>query len=63
MKKTPVLHCISSFKGTYKKLQETAIISCCFTSAFTSAYIIFYNFLELHSTLSEKRFLSQIYLF
>ena len=28
----------------------------CFTSAFTSADIIFYNFLELRSTLSEKYF-------
>ena len=35
-----------------------------FQSAFTSADIIFHNFLELHSTLTDKkRFLSQIFPF
>ena len=61
-KYTPVLHCISSFEGIpFKKLRDTAtsscipppspssVISCCFSSAFTSADIIFHNFLELHS--------------
>ena len=56
----PFSHCISSFEGTsYKKLQVTAIssfISCCFTSALTSADITFYKFLEVYSLLSEKRF-------
>ena len=37
-----VLHCVTSFEGTsYKKLHDTAtgpFISCCLTSAFTSAY-------------------------
>ena len=33
-------------------------ISCCFILAFTSTDVIFHKFLELHSTLSEKRFLS-----
>ena len=62
-----VLHCISRFEGTsYEKLQGTvtsSFVSCCFTSAFTSPDIIFYNFLELHLASSEKRFLSQISLF
>ena len=55
----PFSHCVSSFEGTSnKKLQVTAISSfiSCFTPAFTSADTIFYNFLEVYSTLSEKRF-------
>ena len=59
----PVLHCISRFEGTsYQKLHDTATSSfvSCFTSAFTSPDIFFYNFLEFHLALSEKRFLSQI---
>ena len=55
-----ILHCISSFEGTfYTKLQDTAtscFISCSFISGFTLADINFYNFLELHSALSEKHF-------
>ena len=55
-----MVHCISNFECTsYNKIQDTAIssfISCCFISAFVSADIIFYNFLEPHSTFSEKRF-------
>ena len=46
--------------------QDTAtssFISCCFTSSFTSADIIFYSFLEICSILSEKRFSSQVFLF
>ena len=43
--KNAFLYCISSFEGTsYKKLQFTApssFISCCFTSAFTSADVFF----------------------
>ena len=56
----PFLRCISSFDGSYKKLKDTAtnLFVSCFTSAFTSADIIFYNFLELCSALSEKIFLS-----
>ena len=34
----------------------SSFISCSFTSAFTSADIIFYNFLELNSKLSKKDF-------
>ena len=56
----PVLQRISSFEGTsYKKLQDIAtssFISCCLTSIFTSADIIFYNFSELDSKLSKKYF-------
>ena len=63
-----VLHCISVLKviliKSYKiQLATSFFISCCFTLAFTSGDIIFYKFLELHSTLSEKIFLSQIFLF
>ena len=62
-----MVHCISNFECTsYNKIQDTAIssfISCCFTSAFTSADITFYNFLEPHSTFSEKRFFVRIFRF
>ena len=49
----PVMHCVSSFKGTSsKKLQDTANASFfCFTSAFTSRY--FLELLRLHSTLKK----------
>ena len=47
----------------YIATSANSFISCCFTSAFTSANIIFYNFLEHQTTLSLKRFLSQIVLF
>ena len=47
-------------EGTsYKMLQDIAassFISCCFTSAFTLADIIFYNFSRLESKLSKKIF-------
>ena len=53
-----VLQGVSSFEGIYyKKLQDIAtssFISCCLTSIFTSADIIFYNFSELDSKLSKK---------
>ena len=58
-KYTSVLQCISSFEGTsYGKLQDTAtssFVCSCFISAFTSADITFYNFLELHSKLPLPR--------
>ena len=56
----PVLHSVASFKGAYKKLEDTArssFVSCCFNSAFTSAVIIVYNFPELRLALSEKIYL------
>ena len=59
----PVLRCMSSFEGnSYKNFQDRA------TSSFIScsvklADIIFYIFIELHSTLSGKRFLPPIFLF
>ena len=63
----PVIHFISRFESTsYEKFQDTAtssFVSCCFTSAFTLPDITFYNFLELHVALSEKRLLSQVFLF
>ena len=53
-----VLQGVSSFEGIcYKKLQDIAtsyFISCCLTSIFISADIIFYNFSELDSKLSKK---------
>ena len=58
-KYTPFAHCISGFQGTYKNLQDAAIssfISYYFTSVFTSADTISHNSLELHSSLTEKRF-------
>ena len=48
---------------SYKDIATSSFIYCSFTSAFLSADFIIYNFLELYSTLSEKRFLSQIFLF
>ena len=64
----PFLHSNSSFEGTsYKNLQDShqltsSFISYCFTLAFTSAAdIIFHNFLELHSALSEKRFVTHFF--
>ena len=55
---------MSSFEGAFYKIQSTSyFISLCFTLVFTSADIVFHNFLELHSTLSEKKVFSQIFLF
>ena len=55
----PFLHYISSLEGTsYKALQDTVTRSftfLLFLLTFTSADIIFHKFLELHSTLSEKK--------
>ena len=66
-KYSPFLHCVSSFEGiSYAGLKDPAtssFISYCFTLALTSANLIFHNFLELHSALSEKKILSQIFLF
>ena len=66
MKNTCLLvHCISSFEGpSYKKIQDAAslpvplvLVAFFITSTFTSADIIFYNFLEPNPTSSEKIFL------
>ena len=61
------LHCISGFEGTsFKKIvrySHQTFYFMLFLLVFTSADIIFHNFLELHSALSEKRFSSQISLF
>ena len=66
-KYTPALHCILSFEGTsYKKLQDGAIsffTSCCFTSALPSANIVYYKFLELDSSFSEKDFCLELSFF
>ena len=53
---------------SYKKLldRDTAtwsFISCFYCSFYISRYVIFHQFLELHSTLSEKKNSSQIFLF
>ena len=50
-------------KVLLKSLYDTPIssfICYCFALAFTSADIIFHNFFELHSVLTENKFLSQI---
>ena len=61
MKNTPFLHCISSFLKVLPikicKISTRFFISC-FILVFPSADIIFHKYLELHSTLFEKRFLS-----
>ena len=45
------------------KIQPPDLYFLLFLLTFTSADIIFHKFLELHSTLSEKKFSSQIVLF
>ena len=47
----------------YKTQPPQLFISFCSKLVFTSGDIIFHKFLELHSTLSKKIFLSQIFLF
>ena len=63
----PVLQFISSFEGTsYKMLQDIAtssFISCFLTLVFTSADIIFYNFLKFNTKLSKKKNSPRISLF
>ena len=63
----PVLHCISSFEGTYKMIKDVAISSFYFwlfcISSYPSEDIIFYNFSEVDSKLSKKWFLSPTSLF
>ena len=44
----------------YQKLQDIATISCCLTSVFRLADIIFYNFSEPNSKLSTKKVFSRI---
>ena len=43
-----------------KDTGTSSFISYCFTLTFTSADIIFHNFLELYSTLSEKLFVKNV---
>ena len=63
----PVLYYRSSFEGTSCiKLQDVAtssFISHCFTSASSPADIIFYNFSELDSKLSNKDFCQEFSFF
>ena len=47
----------------YKTQLPDLIFLMFYISFFTSADIIFHNFLELHLTLSEKRFSTQNFLF
>ena len=47
----------------YNYVATSSFISCCFTSAFTSADIIFYNFLELHLTSEKKYFCHEFFFF
>ena len=48
---------------SYKIVATSSLNSSCFTSAFRSTDIIFYNFSELDSKLSKKISSSQIFLF
>ena len=61
-----VLQCLSSFEDiSYEKLQDTAassFVCCCFILALEQHIPFFYNFLERHSKLSEKRFSTQIFI-
>ena len=62
------IHCISSFEGIYKKLQDIAsyqffLFLVVLHQLLISEEIIFYNFSELDSKLSENRFFSQISIF
>ena len=61
-KHIPFLHCISSFEGYIKDTATSSFIYCSFILSFTLADIVFHKFLEFHSPLFEKRFLSQILL-
>ena len=57
-------HFISSFMVLLiKRYSHQFFISCYFLAAFTSTDTMFYNFSELHATLSEKRFPSQVSFF
>ena len=52
------------YENLYVRSSHQIFCFLLFLLAFTSADIIFHTFLELHSTLSEKkRFLSQLFLF
>ena len=56
----PVLHCISSFKGTYKKLQDIATSSFYFLLFYINFYISRFHFLQLFRTwfkiIKKKKF-------
>ena len=59
MKNTYMFYIVFQVLRKYfsEKLQDTAtssFIFCCFKLVFVSADIIFYNFLKIHSTLSEQ---------
>ena len=52
------LRCVSRFEGTFRKnckIQSVDLLFLVVLRAFTSADIIFHKFLELQSTLSEKK--------
>ena len=63
----PFLHCIPSFDGTsYKNIKRYShqiLYFLLFLLTFTSAVSFFHIFLELHSTLSEKKDFSQNFSF
>ena len=64
MKNTCLLvHCISSFESTSYKKKYKIQLPVPLHPAFTSVDINFCNFLEPHSTFSEKGFLPQVFLF
>ena len=54
----------AAYNYTYRnRNRNRTFTSCFYILAFTSGDIIFYKFLELHSTLSKKQLLSQIFSF
>ena len=63
----PLLYCVSSFEDTIIKICKTEppdLLFLVFNSFYASiADIIFHKFLELHSELSVKKYLSQIFFF
>ena len=63
----PLLYCVSSFEDPIIKICKTDppdLLFLVFISFYTSiADIIFHKFLELHSELHVKKYLSQIFFF
>ena len=59
------LRCVSRFEGTFRKnckIQSVDLLFLVVLRAFTSADIIFHKFLELQSTLSEKKKKKKIFI-
>ena len=64
MKNTRLFLFISSFEGTsYKKMQLPVFYFLLFSISFYINRHYFYNFLDFHSTLLEKNFRHEFFLF